>query len=179
MEKKFIAIVLAMCISIPGTAFSVSADAQESEATTDLKLPEDKLIRDKEGKIVGVDVTERVPDVKYSNYNIQQLMDMEQFKEYEQLGLTYDKDNNTLLFAEMEVVNLEDEYKNGIALQYLSEQAASPKSGLKRISVTAIRDDEFHLQYFEFSELADSTLSDDSLVEYESALTGYDTEAEP
>ena len=183
MKKKYIEMILGTAIL--GAAITVTAGAVGTEmearpgsvAGTEMEfnLPEEKLVRNEEGRIVGVDVSD-MPVAAYENYTLKELLDSEQFKEYEKLGLTYDgkKDSQELYFAGMVVMYLKDEYEEGTVLEYLSdmeddeipdpdrpgyvkEKWFEPEYRDKKlIDVTAVRDEEYHLLYFEFVDSTDN-----------------------
>lgn len=138
----------------------------------DFMISEETLVRNEDGRIVGVDVT-NVPldDTTYESYDLDQLLASEQFREYEKLGLTYNEDERELYFAGMVVVFLGDNYKKGTILDYttdseddyipygefVSEKWFEPEYDDKKlISVDAVRDEEYHLLYFEFTDVTDN-----------------------
>lgn len=148
MKNRKITMGIILGAVILGMAMPASVSA--GEPATEFELSEEKLIRNKEGRVVGIDITEELPEVKFTSYTLEQLLQTEQFKEYEALGLTYDADSCKLFFAGMEVIDLQDEYKEGAALQYLSYDGWGDGSDESQISVTTVRDEEYHLLYFEF-----------------------------
>ena len=172
MKRKYMGMVLSTAIL--GVMMTITAGAAGTEMEFD--LPEEKLIRNEDGNVVGVDVSDIPFDTTYENYTLEQLLSTKQFKEYEKLGLTYDegKDSKELYFAGMVVMDLVDEYKKGTILQYVSdaeddlspdpdfpgyvkEKWSEPEySDKKLVSVTAVRDEEYRLLYFEFADIADS-----------------------
>ena len=172
MKRKYMGMVLSTAIL--GVMMTITAGAAGTEMEFD--LPEEKLIRNEDGNVVGVDVSDIPFDTTYENYTLEQLLSTKQFKEYEELGLTYDegKDSKELYFAGMVVMDLVDEYKKGTILQYISdaeddlipdpdypgyvkEKWSEPEySDKKLVSVTAVRDEEYRLLYFEFADIADS-----------------------
>lgn len=172
MKRKYMGMVLSTAIL--GVMMTITAGAAGTEMEFD--LPEEKLIRNEDGNVVGVDVSDIPFDTTYENYTLEQLLSTKQFKEYEKLGLTYDegKDSKELYFAGMVVMDLVDEYKKGTILQYISdaeddlipdpdypgyvkEKWSEPEySDKKLVSVTAVRDEEYRLLYFEFADIADS-----------------------
>ena len=172
MKRKYMGMVLSTAIL--GVMMTITAGAAGTEMEFD--LPEEKLIRNEDGNVVGVDVSDIPFDTTYENYTLEQLLSTKQFKEYEELGLTYDegKDSKELYFAGMVVMDLVDEYKKGTILQYVSdaeddlipdpdypgyvkEKWSEPEySDKKLVSVTAVRDEEYRLLYFEFADIADS-----------------------
>ena len=165
---------MVLSTAILGVMMTITAGAAGTEMGFD--LPEEKLIRNEDGNVVGVDVSDIPFDTTYENYTLEQLLSTKQFKEYEKLGLTYDegKDSKELYFAGMVVMDLVDEYKKGTILQYISdaeddlipdpdypgyvkEKWSEPEySDKKLVSVTAVRDEEYRLLYFEFADIADS-----------------------
>ena len=165
---------MVLSTAILGVMMTITAGAAGTEMEFD--LPEEKLIRNEDGNVVGVDVSDIPFDTTYENYTLEQLLSTKQFKEYEKLGLTYDegKDSKELYFAGMVVMDLVDEYKKGTILQYISdaeddlipdpdypgyvkEKWSEPEySDKKLVSVTAVRDEEYRLLYFEFADIADS-----------------------
>ena len=165
---------MVLSTAILGVMMTITAGAAGTEMEFD--LPEEKLIRNEDGNVVGVDVSDIPFDTTYENYTLEQLLSTKQFKEYEKLGLTYDegKDSKELYFAGMVVMDLVDEYKKGTILQYVSdaeddlipdpdypgyvkEKWSEPEySDKKLVSVTAVRDEEYRLLYFEFADIADS-----------------------
>ena len=172
MKRKYMGMVLSTAIL--GVMMTITAGAAGTEMEFD--LPEEKLIRNEDGNVVGVDVSDIPFDTTYENYTLEQLLSTKQFKEYEKLGLTYDegKDSKELYFAGMVVMDLVDEYKKGTILQYISdaeddlipdpdypgyvkEKWSEPEySDKKLVNVTAVRDEEYRLLYFEFADIADS-----------------------
>ena len=172
MKRKYMGMVLSTAIL--GVMMTITAGAAGTEMEFD--LPEEKLIRNEDGNVVGVDVSDIPFDTTYENYTLEQLLSTKQFKEYEELGLTYDegKDSKELYFAGMVVMDLVDEYKKGTILQYISdaeddlipdpdypgyvkEKWSEPEySDKKLVSVTAVRDEEYRLLYFEFADITDS-----------------------
>ena len=166
MKKKHIAIGLMLCMTIWGLAMSVSAHDKKTETDIEFAYPEEKLIRNEDGKVVGVDVTEEEAGIEYTSLDLQQLMESDQFNEYEKLGLTYDVEHQELLFAEMKVVELEDEYSPHAALQYLSEYGWTVDDDRQKIAIVAVRDEEYHLQYFEFTKLPNDIFTGEDAVEY-------------
>ena len=172
MKRKYMGMVLSTAIL--GVMMTITAGAAGTEMEFD--LPEEKLIRNEDGNVVGVDVSDIPFDTTYENYTLEQLLSTKQFKEYEKLGLTYDegKDSKELYFAGMVVMDLVDEYKKGTILQYISdaeddlipdpdypgyvkEKWSEPEySDKKLVSVTAVRDEEYRLLYFEFADITDS-----------------------
>lgn len=172
MKRKYMGMVLSTAIL--GVMMTITAGAAGTEMEFD--LPEEKLIRNEDGNVVGVDVSDIPFDTTYENYTLEQLLSTKQFKEYEKLGLTYDEGKNSkeLYFAGMVVMDLVDEYKKGTILQYVSdaeddlipdpdypgyvkEKWSEPEySDKKLVSVTAVRDEEYRLLYFEFADIADS-----------------------
>lgn len=76
------------------------------------------------------------------------------------IGLTYDADSNKLFFAGMEVIDLTDEYKRDAALQYFSDEGWLERSDWPKIYVTAVRDEEYRLLYFEFTKQDDTYFSE-------------------
>ena len=165
---------MVLSTAILGVMMTITAGAAGTEMEFD--LPEEKLIRNEDGNVVGVDVSDIPFDTTYENYTLEQLLSTKQFKEYEKLGLTYDegKDSKELYFAGMVVMDLVDEYKKGTILQYVSdaeddlipdpdypgyvkEKWSEPEySDKKLVSVTAVRDEEYRLLYFEFADITDS-----------------------
>ena len=172
MKRKYMGMVLSTAIL--GVMMTITAGAAGTEMEFD--LPEERLIRNEDGNVVGVDVSDIPFDTTYENYTLEQLLSTKQFKEYEKLGLTYDegKDSKELYFAGMVVMDLVDEYKKGTILQYVSdaeddlipdpdypgyvkEKWSEPEySDKKLVSVTAVRDEEYRLLYFEFADITDS-----------------------
>ena len=172
MKRKYMGMVLSTAIL--GVMMTITAGAAGTEMEFD--LPEERLIRNEAGNVVGVDVSDIPFDTTYENYTLEQLLSTKQFKEYEKLGLTYDegKDSKELYFAGMVVMDLVDEYKKGTILQYVSdaeddlipdpdypgyvkEKWSEPEySDKKLVNVTAVRDEEYRLLYFEFADIADS-----------------------
>ena len=172
MKRKYMGMVLSTAIL--GVMMTITAGAAGTEMEFD--LPEEKLIRNEDGNVVGVDVSDIPFDTTYENYTLEQLLSTKQFKEYEKLGLTYDegKDSKELYFAGMVVMDLVDEYKKGTILQdisdaeddlipdpdypgYVKEKWSEPEySDKKLVSVTAVRDEEYHLLYFEFVDSTDN-----------------------
>ena len=165
---------MVLSTAILGVMMTITAGAAGTEMEFD--LPEERLIRNEAGNVVGVDVSDIPFDTTYENYTLEQLLSTKQFKEYEKLGLTYDegKDSKELYFAGMVVMDLVDEYKKGTILQYISdaeddlipdpdypgyvkEKWSEPEySDKKLVNVTAVRDEEYRLLYFEFADIADS-----------------------
>ena len=137
----------------------------------EFKLSEETLVRNEDGRIVGVDVTD-VPldDTTYESYDLDQLLASEQFREYEKLGLSYNEDERELYFAGMVVVFLGDNYEKGAILDYttdsddyipcgefMSEKWFEPEYDDKKlISVDVVRDEDYHLLYFEFTDVTDN-----------------------
>ena len=87
MKRKYMGMVLSTAIL--GVMMTITAGAAGTEMEFD--LPEEKLIRNEDGNVVGVDVSDIPFDTTYENYTLEQLLSTKQFKEYEKLGLTYDE----------------------------------------------------------------------------------------
>ncbi len=194
MRKKYMGMILGMAVlgavstaaGATGTAGTEKETETGSTAETDMEietgnalgtemdfmLSEETLVRNEDGRIVGVDVTD-VPldDTTYESYDLDQLLASEQFREYEKLGLTYNEDERELYFAGMVVVFLGDNYKKGTILDYttdseddyipcgefVSEKWFEPEYDDKKlISVDVVRDEDYHLLYFEFTDVTDN-----------------------
>ncbi len=193
MKRKCMAMILSMSIlgaaSTAATAAGTAGKENETETGStigagletetgntlgkemEFKLSEETLVRDEDGRIVGVDVT-NVPldDTTYESYDFNRLLASEQFREYEKLGLTYNEDDRELYFAGMVVVFLGDNYEKGAILDYttdsddyipygefVSEKWFEPEYNDKKlISVDVVRDEEYHLLYFEFTDVTDN-----------------------
>lgn len=160
MKKKYAAAAAILGITVFGAGLSVMAKEPENgdlyteDSYTKDSYTEDKIIKNKEGRIVGVDVTDLPPEVEYEWIDFEQLLELDQFAEYEKLGLTCDRDKKKLYFAGMEVEYLEDNYEDGTAIQYFSENGQESYDNTQ-INVTAVRDDDYHLMYFEFFRVTD------------------------
>lgn len=148
MKSKYVMATIILSISMLGMPVSAAAGTGGMEGELEYNLPEDKIIRNEKGEIVGIDVTDVPAEVEYTIINFKQLIESKQFKEYEKLGLTYDEDEKKLYFAGMQVQSLEDEYKMGSALQYFSEAWSETSSNM--IDLIAVRDEDYHLKYFKF-----------------------------
>lgn len=153
MKAKKIITGVMMTMAVLGSALSAMAD-DTIKTGLELQVSEDKVIRDEDGKIVGIDVTDEPVSVYYQDLEYEQFVTSEQFREYERLGLIREDETKTLYFHGMEVDSLEDEYKEGNALQYLSPDWGGDGSH-PRISLIAVRDEDYRLQYFKYYKLYD------------------------
>ena len=148
--KKFCAaaVTTAVFLTIP-----MAAMAQEGlDSKVEMVIPEKHLIRNEEGRIIGIDRTNESEGAEYHSVSLEQLMETEQWKEYQALGLTWDEKEDKLYFADMEVISIDDAYEKTTALQYIQEEWYE-EGEEPRISVTAVRDSDYELQYFEFYRL--------------------------
>lgn len=141
-----------MTVVIMGTSFAAmadGADAEKAASETEFEVPEQNLIRNSEGKVVGVDATEEPVSVQYQDFDYEQLISSDQFREYEELGLTCDDETKTFYFYGMEVFSLSDEYEEGHALQYMTEKWREDSEN-PRIDLFTVRDEDYQLLYFKF-----------------------------
>lgn len=114
-----------MIMTVMGTSLAAMAsdsNTAKGEPELEFQMPEEKMIRNREGKIVGIDGTDEPVSPQYQDVDYEQLISSDQFREYEELGLTRDDETKTLYFYGMEVQYLSDEYEEGNALQYLTEK---------------------------------------------------------
>lgn len=152
MKGKKIIIGIAMTMAVMGTSLAVMASGENTakkEPGQEFQVPEEKLIRNSDGKIVGIDGTYEPVSPQYKDVYYEQLISSEQFKEYEKLGLTRDDETKTLYFYDMEVQYLSDEYEKGNALQYITERDWED-SDCPCIDLVAVRDENYQLLYFNF-----------------------------
>lgn len=153
MTVKTIVMGTIVTVMVMGTSFTATASGTDTEnmgkAASEFDMPEEKLIRDGAGKIVAIDATDEPVSVQYQEVDYEQLISSEQFREYEELGLICDDETKTLYFYDMEVQSLSDEYEEGNALQYLTENWGENSDRL-RIDLSAVRDENYHLLYFKF-----------------------------
>lgn len=153
MTGKTIVMGTIVTVMVMGTSFTATASGTDTEnmgkAASEFDMPEEKLIRDGTGKIVAIDATDEPVSVQYQEVDYEQLVSSEQFREYEELGLTCDDETKTLYFYDMEVQSLSDEYEEGNALQYLTENWGENSDHLQ-IDLSAVRDENHHLLYFKF-----------------------------
>lgn len=148
MKSKYVMAAMILGVFMLGMPASAAADIGDLEEEIGLELPEDKIIRNEQGEIVGIDATDLPVAVQYQEIDFEQLVKSEQFREYESLGFTYDEEEERIYFAGMIVQSLEDEYEKGNALQYISEDWSLTDSNL--IDVSAVRDEDYQLKYFRF-----------------------------
>lgn len=162
MKRKYIvtATVMILCIAILGMAVCVLAADKEPGEQTEENFPEEKVIRNEKGDVIGIDITDASVGMEYRSIGFQQLLELEQFEEYESCGLTYDMDAKKLYFAGMEVELFEDNYENGVAIQYTPENW---QEGNHSICLTTVRDAQYRLEYFEFYRLSENEDFDDIL----------------
>lgn len=167
MKRKYFvtAIAVILCMAALGTAvYALAADkasgepAEENllEGQEEAGLPEEKIFRNEKGDMIGIDVTDEPVGMEYRSIDFKALLGTEQFKEYEKLGLDYDKDAEKLYFAGMEVRMLEDNYEDGVALQYIPENWDEAYKD-SQVILTAVRDREYRLKYFEVARLSDES----------------------
>ena len=155
MKSKIILMGIIIIVMVMGTSLTAMAGGTNTENTgkgesePEFDMPEEKLIRNESGKIVGIDATDEPVSVQYQDVDYEQLISSEQFKEYEELGLTCDDETKTVCFYGMEVQSLSDEYEEGNALQYLTENWGENSERLC-IDLSAVRDENYHLLYFKF-----------------------------
>lgn len=155
MKGKTIITGVIMTMAVLGTSLAAMADdtnAEKAEAGFKQQGAEESLIRNEEGRIVGIDVTLEPVSVYYQETNYEQLISSNQFREYKKLGLTCDNKTKTFYFHGMEVNSLEDEYEEGHALQYLTEKWGE-NSNHPSVDLYAVRDEDYHLLYFKFYRL--------------------------
>lgn len=136
-------------------AASGTALAGETDQELTLDFPEEKIIRNEDGRIIAVDITDAPVETEYRNVDLTGLMEMEQFQEYESFGLTCDEKEGKLYFAGMEVQMLEDPYEESVTLQYIPEKWYEA-SEEQQVYLTAVRNADYELQYFEFIRLPES-----------------------
>ncbi|MDO4340824.1 MAG: hypothetical protein Q4C91_22545 [Eubacteriales bacterium] len=149
--KKIIASVI-MTMAVLGSVLPVMADdtnTEKAEAGIKQQGAEENLIRNEEGRIVGIDVTLEPVSGSYQGTDYERLISADQFREYQKLGLTCDNETKTFYFHGMEVESLEDEYKEGNALLYWSPSWGGDGSH-PSIDLYAVRDEDYHLLYFKF-----------------------------
>lgn len=155
MKGKMIIMGVIMTMVVMGTSLAVmasDANTAKTEPEMEFQVPEENLIRNREGKIVGIDGTDEPVSPQYQDVDYEQLISSDQFKEYEELGLTRDDETKTLYFYGMEVQYLSDEYEEGNALQYLTEKWGEDSEYL-RVDLFTVRDENYHLLYFKFYRL--------------------------
>lgn len=154
MKGKIILMGAIITMTVMGTSLAAMAggtnteNTGKSESEPEFYMPEQKLIRDREGKIVGIDATDEPVSVQYQDVDYEQLISSEQFRGYEELGLTCDDETKTVYFYGMEVLSLSDEYEEGNALQYLAENRGEDNHLC--IDLSTARDENYHLLYFKF-----------------------------
>lgn len=141
-----------MIMTVMGTSLAAMAsdsNIAKGEPELEFQMPEEKMIRNREGKIVGIDGTDEPVSPQYQDVDYEQLISSDQFREYEELGLTRDDETKTLYFYGMEVQYLSDEYEEGNALQYLTEKWGEDSECL-RVDLFTVRDEDNQLLYFKF-----------------------------
>lgn len=144
----------------------------KAESEPEFDMPEEKLIRNRAGKIVGIDATDEPVSVQYQDVDYEQLISSEQFREYEELGLTCDDKTKMLYFYGMEVQSLSDEYEEGDAIQYFTENWGTDCDHLW-IDLSTVRDENDHLLYFKFYR---KPLYDEFLYNFEDEEYGTEEE---
>lgn len=152
MKGKMIIMGVIMIMAVMGTSLAVmasDANTAKAEPEQEFQVPEEKLIRNREGKIVGIDGTDEPVSPQYQDVDYEQLISSDQFREYEELGLTRDDETKTLYFYGMEVQYLSDEYEEGNALQYLTEKWGED-SDYPGIDLVTVRNENYQLLYFKF-----------------------------
>lgn len=142
-------IITMMVMGTSLTAMAGSTSTEKAESEPEFYMPEEKLVKDSAGRIVGIDATDEPVSVQYQDVDYEQLISSEQFREYEELGLTCDDETKTVYFYGMEVQSLSDEYQEGNALQYFTENWREDSDHLW-IDLSTVRDENYHLLYFKF-----------------------------
>ena len=151
MKRKYFMAGIVLGMIVFTASMSVLADSNDVMKENEFYLPEERLIRNEEGRIVGIDVTyEDTVDEYNEVIDFEQLMTMPQFKEYEKLGLSYDESSKKAYFSGMEVYYLYDKYEKHSFLQCWPK-IDEGKADTEGISLTAVRDEEYKLQYFMFT----------------------------
>lgn len=121
-------------------------------------LDESQMIRDENGKIIGVEEGAFYSAKTYENVSAEELSKRELFSEYKDLGITFDAEKQEILFNGMWVVQLEDEYREGSVLTFNGMSDEELETDDKLVWLTAVRDEEDKLLFFTYSD-SDSFLS--------------------
>lgn len=178
MKSKIILMGTIITVMVMGTSLIAMAGGTNTENTgkgesePEFDMPEEKLIRNESGKIVGIDATDEPVSVQYQDVDYEQLISSEQFREYEKLGLTCDDETKTVCFYGMEVQSLSDEYEEGNAIQYFTENWGADCDHLW-IDLSTVRDENDHLLYFKFYRMP---LYDEFLYNFEDEEYGTEEE---
>lgn len=153
MKRIHVRAVLCMALTaamLQGTAVSAAfgeADVWEADEA-EIEIPKGELIKNEEGDIVGVDVTEVPVDevaFDYEFISFQELINSDLFEEYEKLGMTCDKESEKLYFYGMEIVSLTDSNRDGNVVQYDAEELEGAENAA---AVYVARDETYQLEYF-------------------------------
>lgn len=157
---------------IMGMPMAALADTEnDSFFETPENLPESRLVRNAAGDIVGVDRTAEVveDDTERREVDIEELQKCSQFAEYEKLGLTYSEEDGKLHFAGRKVWALCDEYEENAILNFtddelmpfMIDEVIDEMIDEEVISIVAVRDENYHLLYFNFWRDAEYMFSDE------------------
>lgn len=114
---------------------------------------EDELIRNEDGKVIGIDVTNDKVEDDTEIVDFQTLIHLPQWKEYEKFDVTYDEEKQKIFFKDMCVNSLLDEYlcydRWEKVLNQEAEEYDLPDLSYG-ITLIAERDENGVLQYFSF-----------------------------
>lgn len=151
-----------LAVSMTVLASPVLAEAGKYDASLSDR-PESELIRSETGDIIGVDITNDKTDDIYESVSFGELIKSSQWKEYEKFNITCDEEKKLVWFAGMPVSSISDEYADGKGLFYqedlfdtlafdASEEEADALIEIdeKKVSIIAVRNADYELQYFEF-----------------------------
>ncbi len=136
---------------------------------------EAEVLRNKEGDIIGIDVTDEPDMTDYDTVDFDMLIEHPLWKEYEKFDLAYDKEKKQIFFAGMLVDSIADQYSDETILYYdrdeffrnmlndknsedlesleesdESETVAEDNEEMQEVALVAQRDQEYKLQYFTF-----------------------------
>ena len=165
-RQAVIGVILGMAVL--GMPMAASADTENNSFfETPENLPESRLVRNAEGDIVGVDRTAEVveDDTERREVDIEELQKCSQFAEYEKLGLTYSEEDGKLHFAGKKVWSVFDEYEENAILNFTDDELMpvmiDEVIDEEVISIVAVRDENYHLLYFNFWRDAEYMFSDE------------------
>lgn len=116
---------------------------------------EDELIRNEDGQVIGVDITNDEEEDSTEIVDFQTLIHLPQWKEYEKFDVTCDEEKQKVFFKDMCVTSLSDNYSLDKILLYdswesLIDQETEEYDFSEGIALIAERDEKGVLQYFTF-----------------------------
>lgn len=167
--RRVICGVLILSIVLTGTA-AYADNTQISDYNKEIGV-----IRNKNGDVIGVDVTDEPDMTNYDTVDFDMLIRHPLWKEYEKLDFTYNKEKKQIYFSGMPVQSIADQYTEENMLYYdrdeffrnilddvdsnklelfgeYDESETEPEDNeeVQWISLVAQRDQEYKLQYFTF-----------------------------